>query len=470
VYYWLQCTSNNKAPPGLSRFGDDSATLKPLPPTPAKKHDKRPLQRIRNSDTLSDEQWVSNGQLEWPHGAELGVRGVRSAGFPRNGGRPYRGLDRKSRRNTCMLTQYLQHASTSCAGAILDRRIFSYLPTNSTNMRKSTLLLAIALSASAAQAQIPNKIYAEPADFKIMAEKILVVELPEENPKVIEEFSRKTATADAAAYKAGLESYREAIEPAIRAHWKFNEQIEFKTTSEIVKLFASKSKDHVALLKVVLADGGGVYAYTFGLGVPALALTRTDGDSEVNKKGQLSLRKHDYQMYLAFRDGEKVDDESFQEVFNATSMAFTLKQAQRHINWIMNSTEKKSEEYIDYCKAESKRNCSRMKSKQLVVEEGRLHKSFTKAEANEKFGRDITYMTIAEMDALYDGGDAEHAILYSLPIGTFKANLVMTYYAFLKVVVDPSTDDVIEAIIPAYGKPLMRHLLPGDMRGLSDCD
>jgi hypothetical protein len=50
----------------------------------------------------------------------------------------------------------------------------------------ATFLLSAALSA-----QVSLKINAEPAELKSLARRTLVVELPEENPKVIDGFPKK---------------------------------------------------------------------------------------------------------------------------------------------------------------------------------------------------------------------------------------------------------------------------------------
>jgi hypothetical protein len=324
----------------------------------------------------------------------------------------------------------------------------------------STALLALPMNA-----QIANKIWAEPAELKALSRKILVVELPEENPKVIEGFPKKTAAADAAAYRASLASYRDQVEASIREHWKYNEEIEFKTTSEIIQLFAKKSTKHVALLKVVLADGLGVYGYTFGMGVPAIVLTRTDGDSKVSKKGQLQLIKHDYQMNLVAGTAEDGT-----ETYTATGLAFTFKQAQKHLEYASKS--KKPEDYMQYCKDEAARNCSKMRGKELVLEEGALYKSVDKAEVKENYPGPLSFVSRAELDEIYDSGTSEKAVLYSMPVGTISGTMIVvtvTKLVYMKIVVDPSTDEIIEAVIPGMGKTYVEGLTGPDLRALAEC-
>ncbi|HPJ53187.1 MAG TPA: DUF2924 domain-containing protein, partial [Flavobacteriales bacterium] len=133
------------------------------------------------------------------------------------------------------------------------------------------------LTSQLLNAQVQDWINAEPDELRALARRTLVVEIPEENPKEIDRFNKKTAEERTADYRATLESYRQVIEPAVRATWTFNEEIEFRTTSEILELFKQKSTKHVALMKAVLLNGGPVAANSPATVVPAFVLTRTDG-------------------------------------------------------------------------------------------------------------------------------------------------------------------------------------------------
>lgn len=333
-------------------------------------------------------------------------------------------------------------------------------------MKTTICALAIGLG-STVSAQVAEKIWAEPAELKALARRILVVELPEENPKVIDGFSKKTAESDIAAYRASLASYRALIEPAVRAHWKYNEQIEFRTTSEIIALFAKKSTKHVAMLKVVLADGMDVNAYTFGLGCPALVLTRTDGDSKVSKKGQLNLIKHDYQMYLA-----TTASETGEEAYSAERLMFTLTQAQKHIDWIIKTG--KSQSFVKYCKAMAEANCPKLHGMEMIVPEDGLFKDMTQDEARTYYTQPMSFVSHADLDAAYATKAKGKAVLYSLPVGTISGSMIIvtvTHLAYMKVFVDPVTNEIVNATIPGQmGVPICEGLHKVDLRNLNECD
>lgn len=333
-------------------------------------------------------------------------------------------------------------------------------------MYRSLLGLIAGLSATALCAQVNDRINAEPEDLAKLAKRTLVVELPEPNQRVIEDFPKKTAAADAAAYKASLDAYREKIEPAVRAHWKFNSNIEFKTTSEIVELFKNKSSKYVALLKVVLPDGmGEPGCYTFGMGVPAIVLTRTDGDSKVTKKGELRLRNHDFQAYLVVEPGEDGT-----ETYTEASMKLTLMLCQHYLDF--NIHNKKSVTFMKYLKEMSEKNCPKLASKKLVVDQNGLYKKTTPAEIRENYGKNVEFVERAELGSTYLAGGSDEAVLYSIPVGTVSGSMLVvtiTRLAYTKVVVDPSTSEVLNAIVPGMGKSFVEGLIPADARQLAKC-
>ena len=258
-------------------------------------------------------------------------------------------------------------------------------------MHRHSLLIVASLATSLLCAQVADRINAEPEDLAKLSKRTLVVELPEPNQKVIDDFPKKSASASTKAYTASLDAYRARIEPAVKAYWKFNTNIEFKTTSEIVKLFAEKSNKYVALLKVVLPDGNGEPGcYTFGMGVPAIVLTRTDGDSKVTKKGELRLRNHDFQSYLVLEP-----DEDGTETYTEASMKLTLELCQHYLDW--NIHNKKTGTFMKYLKDMSEKNCSKLASKTLLVDSKGLYKKTTQAEVKEKYAHKMVFVERAEL-------------------------------------------------------------------------
>lgn len=334
-------------------------------------------------------------------------------------------------------------------------------------MRKLTLLCIALFITWTATAQVSDHIYAEPAELKKLAQRTLVVELPEENQKVIDDFPKKKAEQKTAAYKASLASYREQIEPAIRAHWKFNEQIEFMTTSQIVELFTKKSKQHVVLMKVLLMDGGGISAKSFGFGVPALMLTRTDGeDNKITKKGEVLIRKHDFQSYLVVSP-----DSAECEVYTPASMKATLVLMQDYLKW--NIKNEKSKTFMAYSKEMAKKNCRTVSQRTLLIDKNGLYKGCTVEEARTSYAHKMLLVERKELEDAYMKGDESQAVLFSVPVGTVQGTMIVatiTYLAFSKLILDPVTGEILTARNPGMGKSIVEGLMKADLKALSDCD
>ncbi len=315
---------------------------------------------------------------------------------------------------------------------------------------KFPVLAFLLLFAGSAHAQVSASIGASPAELKALATRTLVVELPEPNQRVIAEFPAKTADAKKAAYENSLAAYREQIEPAIRKYWTYNKEIEFKTTSEVIELFKEKNPKYVALIKVVLADGGGAYAYSFGLGVPALVLTATDGASKVNKNGQMTLTNWDFQAYLA-----TTPTNYGREDYSEASMKFTLVEAQKLLEWNTAAGNKRSENFIKYAKDQSEKNCAKLASKKLLMAKQDLSKKMSPADAIDSYGRNLEVVDPSELESAYMNGDADKAVLFSVPVGVGIGTSVfveVTNLIYMRVAVDPSTDKIL-ACIPVSEPP-----------------
>ena len=335
-------------------------------------------------------------------------------------------------------------------------------------MNRSILLIPALFALLIGKAQVSDQIFADPPDLKKLAGRILVVELPEENAKVIEGFPKKRAAQKTEAYRASLAAYRAQIEPAVRAHWKFNEQIEFKTTSEIVGLFKQKSPKYVVLLKALLLDGGGASYHSFGFGVPALVLTRTDGeDNKVTKKGDVSIRNHDFQSYLVVSP-----DSAEREVYSPASMKATLVLMQDYLNW--NIKNKKSKTFMVYSKEMGLKNCESLAKRTLLVDKvSGLYKGCTTEEAHTSYAHQLVLVDRSELESTYLKGDDTKAVLFSVPVGTIKGGLLIvetTYLVFSKLILDPVTGEILAAQNPGLGKSIAEGLMRADLKALSKCE
>src|SRR5262249_7194857 len=102
-------------------------------------------------------------------------------------------------------------------------------------------IIAALLISNYSYSQINPKYYGEAEDFKVMAKRILVVQLMEEDPDVIKKLSKKEKTAQQLKeYKEFISDYNTLIQSAVPKYWKYNEKIEFKAESEVKQLQKAK--------------------------------------------------------------------------------------------------------------------------------------------------------------------------------------------------------------------------------------
>jgi len=337
---------------------------------------------------------------------------------------------------------------------------------NGMTMRTRLFPLSLAiLTSQLLNAQVQDWINAEPDELRALARRTLVVEIPEENPKEIDRFNKKTAEERTADYRATLESYRQVIEPAVRATWTFNEEIEFRTTSEILELFKQKSTKHVALMKAVLLNGGPVAANSPATVVPAFVLTRTDGKRhKANPQGVFFFADHDFQSYLV---PSRVEGDA--EYYSEASMKLSLMLCQEYLDWNIKS--KKTDTFMKFLKDKAQENCSKVKGRELVVDQDGLHNSTTQEALVEAFGGPITFMPREQMEQAFLAGGSEKAVLFPVPVGAINnaQGINAGRYVYSKVVVDPATGNVLNAVVPTTGKSFLEELIPKDLEGLKGC-
>lgn len=296
-----------------------------------------------------------------------------------------------------------------------------------------TLLAFLLAFAGYAHAQVSANIGANPDELRALAKRTLVVELPEVNSKVIEQFKDDGKDNLIGYYEGGLSNYRAEVEQAIRKYWTYNKDIEFKTTSEIIQLFKDKDPRYVALLKVVLTPEGA-YGYTSGVGVPVMVYTATDGASKVDKRGQLQLTKWDFQIYLATR--------FLGEMYSDATWKFSMIQGQQFLAWNTAPGRTRSESFIKYMKDQSEKNCGKLAGKQVLMEKNALSDKWTAAQAVDYYGRNLQLVDFSVVESDYLNGDAENAIMVSVPVGTG----ISFDQVLARIVVDPSTDQILGCI------------------------
>lgn len=271
-----------------------------------------------------------------------------------------------------------------------------------------------------------------------MASRTLVVELA----TMEEWFAQLAPTAFQDSSRAGQlkahASYLEHIEEAVRTHWTFNANVEFKTRAECFALMDQKSPDHVLLMKVDLSKDGWISLNDRASMFEVLLLQRADGSHARNKKGEMTIDRADQIMFLAGQY-ERHDKERYGTVVHhKADLAFTLRQFQRCIKRCI--AQRTLVGYRTYALEQAEQNCGRMKDFELVAQRDNFMGKSTMESCMQSYSGRLRFASHEEIGAIYLKGEAAEAVLFMLAFSISEDGRT----AIFKVAVDPVTDDILE--------------------------
>lgn len=315
-------------------------------------------------------------------------------------------------------------------------------------------------------AQIPNKLGATPEELAAMAGRTLVVQLDPIDPEVSEEIKvwhkKDEFEGYTANYLASHQSYLDNIQAAMEEAWVFNQKVEFRSPEECMALFKSKSPDHVVMSKVMYSQIHSAWRhYSRSYGVTALTFYRTD-IVELSDKGFLRFGKPDFQMYM-FGDYGPLG----KAVFSKSDLILTLEQAQKTLAWCIGREE--PEDYFAYAKEQAKKNCAKLASKDVVMEKNYTFKDTEESELVGEYGPRLRFETHEELGKILNSGTESEVVCYSVPIGHVAGMGGESQIAYMKILLDPSSGEIINGSFPMAGGGVVRTYRPMDVKAFRKC-
>lgn len=308
--------------------------------------------------------------------------------------------------------------------------------------------------------QISDRIYGQPDDFKEMKNRTLVVELLEEDEKHVAKLTKKSQRKEKFAvqlkkYQDFIVEYNEMIQLVVPKYWSFNDKIEYKTSSEVKKIREAENKEYVLLFYTELRESStDTRVDRATLHVPALAYSRPER----------AKHRYDYKIYLPssyIREGSNYFESDFK---------FALKAAQANINWIIDNNEKLN--FEDFCKEMAEKNCSKLSDYQLIVDREYLYGNLTETKAGDAYGNNLKFVSEDELDKIVLEETEGKAVLFSIPFGTVGSTfgpLTVSQLAFIKVIVDVETYEVLYIHIPGMGKSYVYEILKNEFTRFAEC-
>jgi hypothetical protein len=321
---------------------------------------------------------------------------------------------------------------------------------------KKFLLLAFGLVSFASSAQISSKFYGEPKELKELQSRTLIVEILEENPKVLKKLDKPKKQKELSDYKLFIKQFNEEFKVYATKYWKLNSKIEFKTETEILALNKAKNKSFAVLRYYNLQDNN-----SFGLDtkmtVAALVYTRCE----------TSINQPDSKIYLPIR--KDLNDKFLLEA----DYKYALETLQSNINYIVATN--KVIDFDKYADKMSDQNCSKLKGKTLLVGNDMMMKGRTQSEAKSNYGGDLKFVSEADLNSAVVNKTKNTAVLYSIPYGIIKSGLVvvqLSNFVFCKVIVDCETGEILWLHMPggfSYGSNITYYLTEKEFKMMAEC-
>ena len=217
-----------------------------------------------------------------------------------------------------------------------------------------SLALCITTGISNLCAQMDANINASPSGLKTLQGRKVIVEVKEEDQKMIDAINKNKKDAGGLQrYKDFIANNNKMLKAAVDKYWKFNSSIEYKTTTEL-KDIRGKSSDCVILSYRSLSDENFEETHTYS--IPLIWYDR--GERTANQEP-------DYYVYLPVASlTESPSPEEW--VYEQADYDFAILQIQAAMNYMISTN--KQITYENYGKQMAEANCGKMQGLSLVID------------------------------------------------------------------------------------------------------
>ena len=321
---------------------------------------------------------------------------------------------------------------------------------------KKTILLILCLVSFFAKAQISSYFHGDSKDFIDLKTRPLIVELLEEDEKILKKLDKPKKAEELQSYKKMIKFYNDEIVIYAKKYWTLNKNIEFKKASEVESLKKANNKSFAILRNLRLNDIDLDFRSNLYLNVIVYSKIESNKD------------KADSQVYLPVSYKKK-------DVFlDEADYKYSLNVLQNNINYII--SEKKNINSEDYVKEMAKGNCSLVKNKTLLVKESLLYEKVKKEDCLKKYGGKAIIASDEEINKAFVEKDKDKVVLFSVPyeigkgqIGPLGQSFMMSY----KVIVDCETGKILYLFMPkgfaAMGQNISYFMIDKDFENIKNC-
>ncbi|WP_300564994.1 hypothetical protein [Flavobacterium sp.] len=323
-------------------------------------------------------------------------------------------------------------------------------------MKKLILTLVLILPLLV-NAQASSYFHGGAKEFTELKKRALLVELLEEDPKILKKLEKPKNADKLVGYKNMIKYYNQEIQLYAKKYWTLNSSIEFKTATEIEALKEAKQK-YAILRNLRLNDIDIDFGAKSNLYLNALVFTRIESDN----------KKADSQVYTP------ANSKYTGKYLYEADYRFCLEVLQANIEYIISKKKNvNSEKYVELIAGE---NCPKVKEKTLLVKESMLYGKTKAEECIKAYGGKIQFVSDDEFNRAFVEKDADKVCLFSIPweigkgsMGPVNQSFIMSY----KTVLDAQTGKILYVFLPtgfsAFGQNITPFIIPKDLENIKNC-
>jgi len=292
------------------------------------------------------------------------------------------------------------------------------------NRMKIITLLSLVAIGLKLSAQIDPKIRAKPDDLKMLQGRTVIVEVEEEDARVVAKLSKKEKDADRLQeYRDFIANNNTMLKNAVDKYWKFNSSIEYKTTTELQDI-KGKSKDYVIIsFESIWSEGRSTFC------VPEIWYNRSEG-----KDGP------DCMIFLPPSSIPEKETDPTMWSYVQADYDFAIEQMQAYIKYMI--TTDKRIYFADYAKKMTETNCSQIKNGTLVIDKDQLGEGVDKDAIKSEYKGPFVITDQKAYSNAFENQEQGKEVVFSFPYdilgGITGYNLM-----FAKIVVDCSTANIV---------------------------
>ncbi|MFM9987247.1 hypothetical protein [Flavobacterium sp.] len=321
---------------------------------------------------------------------------------------------------------------------------------------KKLLLLSFCLVSFLGRAQISSYFHGDAKDFADLKTRSLIVELLEEDEKILKKLEKPKYADDLKAYKNMIKLYNEEIVLYAKKYWILNTDFEFKTQSEVETLKKSKNKSYAVLRNLRLKDIDTDFRTK--LYINAFVYTRIESNKDAP----------DSQAYMP------VFSKKSNILMDEADYKFCFDVLQSNINYII--SKKKNINSENYIKEMAEGNCPLIKNKTLLVKESLIYEKTSKGACLKKYNGNLKIVSDEEVNKAFIEKEKDKVVLFSVPYEIAKGNMGPVGQSFIisyKVIVDCETGKILYLFMPkgfaVMGQNLFQFMIDKDFENIKNC-